>query len=149
MRSARGWTSLPNPQIRPKVPDLGVRILDCVACTACGGPLDPRPDQIACVRCQQAYPRVGRIPVLLPEPDAHVDLWRRQLALLMANGQQTHAGLKTEAEGPGLLPDARTRLRAMAQAVRDQVDDFVAQLGPALGGPLAGGANGQIGRAHV
>jgi SAM-dependent methyltransferase len=80
--------------------------------------------------------------VLLPEPDAHLKLWRGQLALLLANGQQTQTGLEGEAGKPGLPTDGRTRLRAMAQAVRDQVDDFAAQLGPALGGPLDGNASG-------
>jgi SAM-dependent methyltransferase len=80
--------------------------------------------------------------VLLPQPDAHVNLWRGQLALLLANGQKTQTGLEAEARKPDLPTDGRTRLRAMAQAVRDQVDDFAAQLAPALGGPLDGAANG-------
>lgn len=118
------------------------RILDRVVCVRCAGPVDPRAVELACARCRQDYPRVGRIPVLLPNPDAHVNLWRGQLALLLANGQMTESGLEGEACKPGVAADGQTRLRAMAQAVRDQVADFEALLGPALGGPLDGAANG-------
>jgi ubiquinone/menaquinone biosynthesis C-methylase UbiE len=85
---------------------------------------------------------VGAIPVLLPRAAAHVELWRRQLALLLANGEATRAGLEAEATRPGVLPAGAARLAAMAQAARDQVDGFAALLGPALGGPLDGPANG-------
>jgi len=118
------------------------RILDCVVCVRCAGPLDPRLKEIACARCRETYPRVGRIPVLLPEPDAHIRMWRGQLALLQANGQATQDGLEGLAREPDLSAGGQTRLRAMAQAVRDQVDDFGAVLGPALGGPLEGAAKG-------
>ena len=117
-------------------------VLDRVICVRCAAPLDSRPDDIACSRCGESYPRVGPIPVLLPDPGAHVELWRRQLALLLANGAATHAGLQNAAAAQGVLPDAAIRLRAMASAVRDQADDFAALLGPALGGPLDGPASG-------
>ena len=114
------------------------RILDRVVCVRCRGPLDPRPKEIACTRCRETYAWVGSIPVVLPQPDAHVQLWRGQLALLLENGQSTKDALEAETLKPGLATDGQTRLRAMAQAVRDQVDDFAALLGPALGGPLEG-----------
>jgi len=85
---------------------------------------------------------VGAIPVLLPQPDAHVELWRRQLALLLEHGTATRRGLEAEADAPGLLAGARARLRALARAVAEQVDDFARLLGPALGGPLDGPAPG-------
>jgi SAM-dependent methyltransferase len=117
-------------------------VLDRVVCVGCGGPLDPRPASPTCASCGASYPRVGPIPVLMPRASAHVELWRRQLALLRASGATTQAGLETAAAAPELPPAGRTRLAAMARAVRDQVDDFVAVLGPALGGPLPGDASG-------
>jgi carnosine N-methyltransferase len=118
------------------------RIVDRVVCVACAAPLDPRPPAPRCAGCGETYPRVGAIPVLLPRAGAHVELWRRQLGLLLANGAATHAALEAEAARPGALPATSVRLAAMAGAVRDQVDDFAALLGPALGGPLEGGASG-------
>ena len=117
-------------------------VLDRILCARCAAALDSRPDDISCAHCGQRYTRLGRIPVLLPEPLAHVQLWRRQLALLLNNGAHTHAGLEAAAAADDVLPDGATRLRAMANAVRDQANDFAALLGPALGGPLEGGANG-------
>jgi SAM-dependent methyltransferase len=117
-------------------------VLDRVLCVRCAARLDPRPAALACAACGETYPRVGPIPVLLPRAAEHVALWRRQLALLLANGALTRAGLEAEAAAPGVLPSTARRLAAMARAVRDQVDDFAAQLGPALGGPLEGEARG-------
>jgi SAM-dependent methyltransferase len=118
------------------------QVFERVVCVRCAAPLDSRVEDISCFRCGERYTRVGRIPVLLPEPRAHVQLWRRQLALLLSNGAETHAALETAAAAEDVLPDGATRLRAMASAVRDQANDFAALLGPALGGPLQGGANG-------
>jgi SAM-dependent methyltransferase len=117
-------------------------VLDRVVCVRCAGPLDPRPPVPACAACGETYARVGAIPVLLPRPAAHVELWRRQLALLLENGETTRAGLEAAAREPGVLPAGAARLAGMARAVRDQVDDFAALLGPALGGPLEGPASG-------
>jgi SAM-dependent methyltransferase len=117
-------------------------LLDRILCARCAAALDSRPDDISCASCGERYTRVGRIPVLLPQPLAHVQLWRRQLGLLLSNGAETYAGLEAAAAADNVLPDGATRLRAMAGAVRDQANDFAALLGPALGGPLEGGANG-------
>lgn len=117
-------------------------VLDRVVCVRCAAPLDPRPPVPACAACGEIYARVGAIPVLLPRPAAHLELWRRQLALLLANGAETGAGLEAASREPALLPAGAARFAAMARAVRQQVDDYAALLGPALGGPLDGPANG-------
>ena len=116
-------------------------VLDRVVCVGCAAPLDPRPEVPRCA-CGERYARVGAIPVILPRATAHLELWRRQLALLLANGAATQAGLEAEAGAPDVLPAGAVRLAAMAHGVRDQVDDFAALLGPALGGPLDGPASG-------
>jgi len=105
-----------------------------VVCPACRGALEVEGDEIACRGCGQSYPRVGGIPVLLPQAGAHVELWRGQLGLLLQRGQQTFDALKEAAEGEGLLPATRARLLGLGAAVREQVADVAAVLGPALGG---------------
>jgi SAM-dependent methyltransferase len=79
------------------------------------------------------------MPVLLPEADAHVALWRGQLGLLLERGEQTLQALQSTARGAGLSEPTRARLLALGRAVKDQVDDVAALMGPALGGAAAPG----------
>ncbi len=108
-----------------------------VVCPICRQALDVGDGPIVCGGCRQAFPRVGGIPVLLPQPDAHVQLWRGQLGLLLERGQQTLEGLTEAAAADGLLPATQLRLKALGEAVRQQVTDVAAVLGPALGGAAA------------
>ncbi|HVU52918.1 MAG TPA: hypothetical protein VHL80_19685, partial [Polyangia bacterium] len=87
-------------------------VLDRVACVRCAASLDPRPPAPACAGCGERYARVGPILALLPRSAAHVELWRRQLALLLASGAETRAGLEAAAREPGLLPAGAARLGA-------------------------------------
>jgi len=99
-------------------------------------------EAIACAGCRQVYPRVAGIPVLLPSPEQHLELWRGQLRLLLDRGQRTLAAL-TDAAGEGrLAPATRARLNALGQAVKAQVDDVARILGPALGGAAAAASAG-------
>jgi hypothetical protein len=107
-----------------------------VVCVRCAGVLDFPSLEVVCVRCGQKYPRVGRIPVLLPRPDDHISLWRQQLALLVAQGEHTLAGMDAEATMPGVLREGQTRMRTLAKAVHDQVREISEVVSPALGGPL-------------
>ncbi len=106
-----------------------------IACVRCAASLDLESTDIACTRCAQTYARVGRIPVLLPRADDHVTLWREQLASLRAQGEHTLAAIREELESPGLTPSGHARLRALSQALGDQVQDILSIVGPALGGP--------------
>lgn len=87
------------------------------------------------------YPSLGSIAVLLPQPEAHVALWRGQLGLLLERGDKTLHALEESARASGLLPGTAKRLSALGRAVCDQVADVAALLGPALGGaaPPSGG----------
>jgi hypothetical protein len=80
---------------------------------------------------------VGGVPVLLPDPEQHVALWRRQLGLLLEQGERTLAALTSSAREPRLAEATRTRLAALGRAAKCQVDDVASVLGPALGGALA------------
>ncbi|HKQ71191.1 MAG TPA: hypothetical protein VJT73_17720, partial [Polyangiaceae bacterium] len=111
-------------------------VLDHLTCASCVGTVDPRAAVMSCARCDQIYPRVGRIPVIFPRPDTHVDLWRRQVAFVAAQGRAMQEGLEIEAARDGHLAGTRTRLRALAEGARLQVREVVGMLGPALGGEL-------------
>jgi SAM-dependent methyltransferase/uncharacterized protein YbaR (Trm112 family) len=122
---------------------LGASLLHDIVCPRCTAAIDPVAETIVCARCNQEYGRVGRIPVLLPRPGDQVRLWRQQLGLLIARGEQMQAALAAEADASGLQPTGRARVKAMADGARDLLADIVALLGPALGGPLEpSGASG-------
>jgi hypothetical protein len=107
-----------------------------VLCPRCRRRLDRALD---CQACEIAYPRLASIAVLLPDPAAHVERWRRQLGLITQQGGETRSALQSQAAEPGTSGAARVRLRALAQAVGEQVDDIARVLGPFLGGPLPPG----------
>ncbi len=111
---------------------------DDVTCVRCAAALDPSAERLECARCGQLYARAGRIPILLPRAADHLSLWRQQLAALSEQSEHTRRAIETELESPGLSASSETRLRALSRALGDQVRDITDQLGPALGGPLAG-----------
>ena len=76
------------------------------------------------------------IRVLLPDPVAHVEHWRRQLGLIIQQASETERALEIQAADPGVGSATRTRLHALGRAVAEQVTDVALVLEPALGGPL-------------
>jgi LSD1 subclass zinc finger protein len=118
-----------------------------VVCPGCRRPLDLRAEIVECSACGQRYPRVGGMAVLLPSAAEHVELWRGQLGLLLERGQQTLEGLTEAGAAAGLSAATGARLRGLGQAVREQVADVAAILGPALGG--AGAPSGGLPRGVV
>jgi SAM-dependent methyltransferase/DNA-directed RNA polymerase subunit RPC12/RpoP len=116
--------------------DVVDRLRQHLRCARCATALDIETPAIACSACGQKYFRLGRIPVLLPRPDDHLSLWRRQLGLLVAQSQQMTGALEAEAGNPELAEGGKGRLTALARGVRDQLRQIVDVVGSALGGPL-------------
>jgi len=118
-----------------------VSLLSGALCPGCRRALEvgSAEEAIACAGCLRVYPRVAGIPVLLPSPEQHLELWRGQLGLLLERGQRTRVALAGAASDARLALETRARLRALGRAVKDQVDDVARILGPALGGATAAG----------
>jgi uncharacterized protein YbaR (Trm112 family) len=116
-----------------------VSVLTRATCPVCRSDLrvGSAEQPIACGSCGRAFPRVGGIPVLLPDAEQHVTLWRRQLGLLHQQGERTLAALTHAAREPQLSEPTRARLNALGRAAKSQVDDVASLLEPALGGALA------------
>ncbi|HSS40642.1 MAG TPA: methyltransferase domain-containing protein [Polyangia bacterium] len=102
-------------------------------CPQCQGPIDVAAE---CASCGQSYPRLASVRVLLPNPAAHVEHWRKQMGLIIQQGGETTRALEAQAAEPGLGGATATRLKALARSVADQVADIADILGPPLGGPL-------------
>jgi N2227-like protein len=120
-----------------------------LVCVRCAAALDLSGATARCKRCHQPYGVLGRIPILLPRVEDHLNLWRSQLATLKAQGEQTLRAIESELESPGLLPAGIARLRALGDALRDQVRDIAELVGPALGTIAAGSEAGSLPRGIV
>jgi SAM-dependent methyltransferase len=120
-----------------------------VVCPRCRAALDVRASTIECAACGQAYPRLASIAVLVPRPDAHIEHWRRQLGLIVAQANETRKLLAAQAEERGIRQGAQARLRSLARGVGEQGDDIAAVLGPVLGGPLPPSPDGGLPRGVV
>ena len=104
-----------------------------VVCPHCRVRLD---DAFCCPSCGRSFPLVAGVRVLMPEPAAHLEHWRRQLGLILQQASETTRALEAQSEGAGIGGSTRTRLRALSGAIADQVADIADVLSPALGGPL-------------
>jgi SAM-dependent methyltransferase len=122
---------------------------DHVVCVRCAAALALDDTPLRCSRCALEYAAVGSIPVVLPRADDHLNLWRQQLNLLKAQGQHTLGAIEEELETPDLSGTGQARLRALGQALRDQLSDITEVIEPALGGPPPSGEAGSLPRGVV
>jgi SAM-dependent methyltransferase len=76
-------------------------------------------------------------------------MWRQQLGLLIRQGRGTAEALEDEAREHAANAPVRARLRSLAHAAHDQLEDLVACVGPALGGPLPPGPRTGLPRGVV
>jgi hypothetical protein len=107
-------------------------VTDQALCPRCGTRLGA---DFACASCRQAYPAIASVRVLLPDPSGSVALWRAQLGLIIQQASETNRSLQLQAAEAGLGDATRTRLRALARAIAEQVADIAAVLIPVLGDP--------------
>ena len=68
-------------------------------------------------------PAHDQLRVLLPDPSAHVEPWRRQLGLIIQQASETNRALQIQAAEPDIGRATRTRLLALAASVADQAGD--------------------------
>jgi SAM-dependent methyltransferase len=106
---------------------------DAAICPRCRTRLD---DGAGCASCGARYPRVNSARVLLPDPPAHLALWRMQLGLIIQHASVTNQAVQVQAAEPHVGEATRTRLVALGRAIAEQVADIAAILVPAFGDPL-------------
>lgn len=108
-------------------------LLDVVVCPRCRSPLDVRAAAITCPGCGESYPRLGRVPILLPEPHAYLEICRKQLATLRGHVNATARRVEEQLTAADVVPATRDRCRALVSASRRQYEDIAAVLSPSIG----------------
>jgi SAM-dependent methyltransferase len=108
-------------------------ILKAVRCARCGESIDVTASDIVCSACEQRFPRLGPIPILLRDADTYLRSCRRQLALLEKHAARTIRAIEEQLKTRDLMPITRQRSRAVIDAVRTQAADIRAVLEPLVG----------------
>ena len=109
--------------------------------------MNARADEIRCASCQEVYPQVGGIPVLMQRPKEWLALWRLQLDLLENEGKQKLAAEEAGLATPGTLPLTASRVRAMVEGAREEANDVIRLLGPLLPRDTSAATTGMAMRA--
>jgi hypothetical protein len=104
-----------------------------VVCPRCRQRLDAGWE---CTPCGERYPSLSSVRLLLSPAATHVARFRQQLGLVLYQGIETTRALEAQASEPNLGESTRKRLRSLACALAEQVEDIVSVLVPALDGPL-------------
>jgi SAM-dependent methyltransferase len=74
--------------------------------------------------------------VLLRDPDAQVQFWRKQLGLILKQASETIQELATQAAESHVRSPTRTRIRELARSIAEQAEDIRIVLEPRLGPAL-------------
>lgn len=107
-------------------------LIEAVQCPRCAGEIDMSAGTITCRSCAQTYPRLGEIPILLPDPQSYLNSCRRQLTLLERQVGETIQKIEGEVQATDLLPITRTRCRAVIEGIGGQLADVQTLLEPLL-----------------
>lgn len=129
--SAMGTGSEPG-RMRSRASAAPSSVLEAVRCPRCAAPIDIRLNAIKCASCGQTYPRLGGIPVLLPDPSEYLASCRRQLTLLSKQVGTTVVDIHEQLGRADVLPGTRVRLTAMIEAIQGQLADVRAIVEPRI-----------------
>ncbi|MDE2782579.1 MAG: methyltransferase domain-containing protein [Gemmatimonadota bacterium] len=118
-------------------------LLDAVRCPLCSSKIDLAAQAVRCRKCGQVYPRLGAIPVLLPEPLDYFASCMRQLAGLEEQVERVVQDVGEQLRSTELLPSTRKRCRIIIEGITGQLADVRGILEPGLPAAARAGAGGQ------
>jgi SAM-dependent methyltransferase len=116
-------------------------------CPRCAGTIVPSEATLQCGRCGHAFPLLGRVPCLLPDPAASLSAWNRQLANYLALVERSLGATRQQLSQFALLPSTRGRLERLLEANArnaERVSELLRSAGLAPS-PLAQGALASLG----
>ncbi len=105
---------------------------DAVRCPRCSTGLDLGAQTLRCRKCGQFYPRLGTIPILLPEPLAYLASCKRQMDGLAEQVERTVLDVREQLQAADLLPLTRKRCQTIIEGIAGQLADVRTILEPLL-----------------
>ena len=121
-------------------------LLDAALCPRCSSGIGLAVQTVRCRKCGQVYPRLGAIPVLLPEPTDYFASCKRQLAGLEAQVERVVRDVREQLRSADPLPSTRKRCRALIEGITGQLADILAIVEPRLPAAARGDDRGQSDR---
>lgn len=122
-------------------------LLDAARCPLCSSKIDLAPSVVRCRKCGQVYPRLGAIPVLLPEPLDYFASCGRQLAGLKEQVERLVEDVREQLRSADLLPSTRQRCRTLIEGITGQLADVRRILEPNLPAAARSDVRDRSGRA--
>ena len=115
-------------------------LLDAALCPRCSARIDLEAQAVRCRKCGQVYPRLGAIPVLLPEPLDYFGSCSRQLAGLGEQVERVVQDVQEQLRSADLLPSTRKRCLTIIEGITGQLADVRTILEPRLPASARAGA---------
>lgn len=114
---------------------LGAAVARALACPRCGGSLAGAATGAgwACAACGVAYPPVGEVPCLVPDPGLWRARWAQRIDHYLTAVARRITELNVERTGDGLLRSTRERLIAIMAALSADRDVVAQVLAPLQG----------------
>ncbi len=102
-----------------------------LACPRCKhAPLDIEAGDYRCGSCRTAFPRIGGIPWLFPEPGVALGEWRGRLDFAIKTVNHEHEQLRSAQRSPTINDLTRRRLELLAAAKNAYAEQLTALLAP-------------------
>ena len=117
----------------PSGPALGAAVARVLACPRCGGPLAGAAVALACNSCGVAYPPVGDVACLVPDPGLWRARWAQRADHYLTAAARRIADLNVERGADGLLRSTRERLIAIMTALSADREVIARVLAPLQG----------------
>jgi SAM-dependent methyltransferase/uncharacterized protein YbaR (Trm112 family) len=114
---------------------MGAAIARLLVCPRCGGLLAGGAAGLACGACRIAYPLVGDVPCLVPDPGLWRARWAQRADHYLTAAARRIADINVERSADGLLRSTRERLIAIMAALSADREVIARVLAPLQGAP--------------
>ncbi|MEK6580546.1 MAG: hypothetical protein AABZ55_15090, partial [Bdellovibrionota bacterium] len=107
------------------------------ACPKCKGALKTTGKTVDCTKCKQAYPFIGDVPVLMPEPGRWISRWRDSWDVFFARSLKEENVVREQLKNGDFLAATRERLANWVSGIQSHRKKMRDLLKPLLGDQVA------------